>query len=350
MSSLTTEGSRATGTALRDRHLVSRPLADHGAVIDLIDRAPDGHAALAALIAGLEYDCLWRYQRIVEPVQAAKRIAVQSRWPDLLMRISVLEADISRRRGDIVRAATDMQRVNRWAAEHGDDFVLAQTQLEIASIFRSIGDDAECLAHAIQALAHTTESTPIWARVNYLSMTAIALEANKSNVEAYERFDEALELAEADGDADLVVMVLNNMSYCMYMRGENDACIEYADRMREVIAGCAVDLPAHCLDTLAASRDDPGPQRRGRAHPAACPRRSRGGLLTEADALPVCLLTLAEAQRLRGRNRRCRVDADLGALGGRRTWPRPGAHARARGTRAPVRRARRARAGLRRAP
>ncbi|NJC70631.1 diguanylate cyclase [Planosporangium thailandense] len=261
---------------------------------------PEAEASLAAALDVMETIGLAEFRSVAEPAERAERLASELGRTDLQMRARLVRADVFRREGDTAAAGRAAHEVNAWASEHEDAYLLARSHHVLSHFFRQIGDLADALAHAVQAVTHTGDDVPARIRARHLANLATVLHENESLDEARRRFRDALDIATGVGDVDVSMDVLNNMAYLAYLRGDADEARELADRMRMLAARHGAALDASDLDTIARVETMHG--RYDIAEETLSPilDGAAGHLLTEGDALAQCLLTVAEAQRLRG--------------------------------------------------
>ena len=215
------------------------------------------------------------------------------------MRARLLRAELSRQGSDLVVAASVATQVNAWAGDHDDVLLLARSHNTLTAVYRHIGDHAESLAHAVASMAHTPPDAAPWIRATHLVALGIGLSLNAMTSAARTRFEEALALSRSTPDLTVELMVLNNYAYALHTAGDHDQAQAIAGEMRALQVRHQVAMDAMYLDTLARiemQRGDYAEAERLLAPAIDCPT---GPLFCEGDALPVCLLTLAE---IRGRS------------------------------------------------
>jgi diguanylate cyclase (GGDEF)-like protein len=137
-------------------------------------------------------------------------------------------------------------------------------------------------------------------RARHLSTLAVMLDGNGSLDEARRRFHEALTIATAVGNGELSIQILNNMAYTEYSYGHADEAQEFVERMRVLQARHGVPFAATDLDTIARIEMAQGRYAEAEATLRPIVDGSAEHLLDEGKVLAECLLTVAEAQRLRG--------------------------------------------------
>ncbi len=259
------------------------------------------HASVAAALAALDRGSLLLQRTEIDgPAAAAERIAADHGWPELQMRARLLRAELSRQGSDLVVAASIATQVNAWAGDHDDVLLLARSHNTLTAVYRHIGDHAESLAHAVASMAHTPSDAAPWIRATHLVALGIGLSLNAMTSAARTRFEEALALSRSTPDLTVELMVLNNYAYALHIAGDHDQAQAIAGEMRALQVRHQVAMDAMYLDTLARiemQRGDYAEAERLLAPAIDCPT---GPLFCEGDALPVCLLTLAESRRRRG--------------------------------------------------
>ncbi len=267
-------------------------------------RAPSRSAvtreSLAELLHHLELRTVADFRAVAGPARRAERVAADHGWTDLRKRAELVTGDVLGRLGQVAEQGRIAKSVNMWAEEHADRYLLARSHRLLAIFFRRLGDAAEALTHAVPGVEYADVMPPL-IRASHLITLALVLDLNGSFAQARERFDAALEIAVRHDDAPMVITILNNMAFTAYENEDGAAADELVSRIRRIAAEHALVLdglyldtmarismmagrPAEALETLRPVLDDPD-----------------GPLVTEGDALPECLLTVAEAYRMCGR-------------------------------------------------
>jgi tetratricopeptide (TPR) repeat protein len=262
---------------------------------------PDARARCAAHLQELEHRTALDFESVVAPATMLELHAAEHGWPELVRRAQLILADVAGRRGDVAEQGRVAKRVNLWAAEHDDAFLLARSHRLLAIFFRRIGDASEALGHAVAGLGHADDMPPPL-RCSQLITLALVLDLNGRFADARRRFGEALDLAVALDDADLTLTILNNMAFTAYENEDADEANDLARQIRTVAADAGIALDGLYLDTLARINLMQG--RYAEAEEALGPvlRDPNGPLVSEGDSLPECLLTLAEIQVATGRH------------------------------------------------
>lgn len=241
----------------------------------------------------------------------AEEIAVAQGWPDLQMRITLLRASRALTSGDVVRAAQVGREVNAWAKEQRDQYLVARSHNLLAALFRGIGDNAEALTQSVHAVANTPADAEPWVRATHVMTLGVGLIITKSVGPALARFEEALALAESTGEPALQLMVLNNIAYGLFDVGNLEAARLYAGRMRDLHRRHDVPFRSTHLETLARIEITVGNYDEAERLLQPVVSQPSGPLHSDADSYPMCLLTLAESQRLRGAAEQAQATLDL---------------------------------------
>ena len=262
--------------------------------------APQDRATLAAHLEDLERLTVRDFEAVAEPAARAELHATAHDWPDLALRAQLIVADVAGRRGDIAEQGRVAKRINRWAEERGDTFLLARSHRLLAIFFRRIGDAAEALGHAVAGLVHADEMSPPL-RCSQLITLALLLDLNGHFADARRRFAEALDIAVGRDDADQTLTILNNMAFTAYENEDAAEANDLARQMRAVAAQGGIALDGLYLDTLARICLMQGRFAEAEATLEPVLRDPEGPLVSEGDSLPECLLTLAEIQAATGR-------------------------------------------------
>lgn len=289
---------------------VDRPVAPMSPEL-LADGAVYTPELLAQALDVMELSMSDDFRAMVGPAARAEGIATVLGRSELAMRARLIMADAQGRLGDVAALGRTAKAVNEWAYEHGDTYLVARSHRQLSIFFRRIGDAAESLTHALRCVEHTTDTMLARLRAGHYVTLALVLDVNGSYADANERFEIALRIA-AD-DPPMTLLVLNNMAFTAYELGDRDAARTLVERVRDIERRHRIRLDGLYLDTIARVElllgryadvertlrpvlDDP------------C-----GALVTEGDALPVCLVTAAEALRRRGLLDRAQAALDQAA-------------------------------------
>jgi two-component system cell cycle response regulator len=241
--------------------------------------------------------------RLEEEARAASAV-------DLQLRARLVQAAVRGRRGETAECGRILHDVNRWAAEHDHQYLLARSHRHLAAFFRQLGDLPAALEHAVRGVELLDETAPAPIRAYHLATLADALTNTGSFDRARQRYADAERIGEAVGDVQLRLLVLNNLAYMEHEAGDPYRALATAERMAAVAAAYGVALDSFSLDTLA--RTQMRLSRYADAEQTLQPAISARDVLaaTEADGYAECLLTLAEVQRLRGATERARATLD----------------------------------------
>jgi len=270
-------------------------------VVTAVHRPTVDRADLEARLEVLERATPQDFESVLAPAVLIELAAAEKGWPDLTRRAQLIIADVAGRRGDIAEQGRVAKQVNRWAAEHGDTFLLARSHRLLAIFFRRIGDAAGALAHAVSGVRYADVMSPPL-RCSQLITLALLLDLNGRFAEARRRFAEALDIAVSLDDADLTLTILNNMAFTAYENEANDEANGLAAQMRTVAAQAGIALDGLYLDTIARINLAQGRYAEAEAALGPVLADPGGPLVSEGDSLPECLLTLAEIQAATGRH------------------------------------------------
>ncbi|GAB1640652.1 diguanylate cyclase [Krasilnikovia sp. MM14-A1259] len=262
--------------------------------------APQADERLAAALHALEMVRIEEIRTTGPAAEYAEQLAVTLHRPDLQMRARLIRADVLRRDGDAAESGRIAQQVNAWATEHGDTAVLSRSHVLLAAFFRHVGDQADALSHAVQAVAYTEPDMPERIRARHLQFLAIMLHENGSPQESRRRAEQARDIARAAGDHEMVLQILNNLAYTAYEDGDDERVQALLVEIRSVSARHELTLGAHILDTIARIEMANGRYAEAEAVLRPILQGEAEYLISEGMMLATTLLTAAEAQRLRG--------------------------------------------------
>jgi diguanylate cyclase (GGDEF)-like protein len=265
--------------------------------------------SLAELLYQLELHTAQDFRAAAGPAAQAERIAGRNGWTALAMRARLVLGDVLGREGDVAEQGRIAKAVNLWAERNHDSYLLARSHRLLAIFFRRLGDAAEALAQAVQSVEHAGGLPPRIRGSNLVTL-ALVLDLNGSFDEAARRFAEALEIATAHDDPYAILTVLNNMAFTAYENEDEQAALDLVRRMRAIEDRYGVPLDGLYLDTIARISMMLGRYAEVETILEPVLRDRTGPLVTEGDALPECLLTVAEAQRLAGHPERARATLD----------------------------------------
>ena len=262
---------------------------------------------LLAVVEEMELD-----RRTVDHARAeqAELLAHAAGRPALAARARLIAADALCRQGELVAAAPIMYEVNRWATIHDDRFLLARSHFQLSILQTWLGDNADARHHALLSVDWLPDDASPNIRGNHLIMLALAV-GTVSRDDAAKYHAEALDIAAATGDSEMSRSTLNNMAYAAYQEGDAAAATELVERMYRVVGSTDAELRPADLDTVArvAMLDGRYAEAEGILLPLVDPDVMTG-LDAEGNMLGEMLLTLAEAQRLRGARDRAQASLD----------------------------------------
>jgi diguanylate cyclase (GGDEF)-like protein len=276
--------------------------------------APSADAVLlAAAVAELEARPVSALRTLTEPATAIMQRAQELGETELEHRARLLVVSVMVREGRIADGGRAAHEVLAWAQPHGSPYLLARVHRELSMFFRLVGDVSSAHTHALHGVRYLPADVDPGIRTRHVLTLAVALDENGHSADGDRRFTEALDLALALGDGELIVHVLNNIAYTEYERGNEPHARVLTTQMREVAAQHGFFLSAGQLDTVARVEMMRGDF--GAAAATLWPALGTGSTVAgnEGDALATCFLTMAEALRLDGRFAEAQAALDAGA-------------------------------------
>ncbi|SOD97877.1 sensor domain-containing diguanylate cyclase [Blastococcus haudaquaticus] len=274
----------------------ARDDAGAGAVLPDVDGRG---RALAASVAELEILSRFDREDVDALAEQALAAAEELGLTDLVLRARLVQADLLRRRGNVAEAGRQAQETQRWAAEHGATHLRARTHFVLASVFQELGDLSLALEHAVRSVELLDDEALPETRIDHLARLADCLGLS-GDVAARERYDHVLGLAEALGDIERQLLVLNNRAYCETVAGAFEEALFWSTRLQELTDQHDAELAVGRLDTVGRSLMELG--RLDEAEAAMLPGERPEALdaSLDGDAGADFLLTLAEVRRRRG--------------------------------------------------
>jgi two-component system cell cycle response regulator len=277
------------------------PIVDiTGAVAELTASTSRVQARIAAVLEAMEMDSMNEFRAIAESARRVELLAIEVGRPDLRMRARLVRAEALILQGDPTAAGRIAHEANAWATEHGHAYLLARSHLAVSRFRRHIGDQSDALAHAVQCLAHTGDDVPAAIRARHLTQLAVTLCESGSLDDAARRYGEALDIATGLGDLELSLRLLNNLAYTAFKNNDGAKALDLIGEMRAFESRHGVPLNPAYLDTIARIELTHG--RYAAAEATLRPVLDGAAEHSDVDGhtLAECLLTVAEAQRLRG--------------------------------------------------
>jgi diguanylate cyclase (GGDEF)-like protein len=234
------------------------------------------------------------------PAVELEREAVALGATEATMRARLVQADVLGRKGRLAAAGRVAREVNLWAAENDQSHVLARSHRLLSSFFHRLGDSAASLEHSLRAVELLGPRTSLRMRADHEMALAISLGRTGSFDAARERSAAAEAIAARLGSPQLRIAILNNLAYIEYWAGELEQAMEIAERMQSIAETDDATLHLSDLDTIARIQMELG--RYAEAEEILGPLAQGGTAhrIAEADSIAEGLLTLGEAQRLRG--------------------------------------------------
>jgi two-component system cell cycle response regulator len=277
-----------------------RPARVVDTVAELSVSTPYVQARLAAWLEAVEIVSMDEFWTIVESAEHAERLAIELDRPDLQMRARLVRAEALLLQGDTTAAGRIAHETNTWAAEHGHPYLLARSHLMLSSFRRHIGDQSDALAHAVQCLAHTGDDVASVVRARHLTQLAVTLCESGSMIDTARRYGEALNIAVALGDLRLSLRLLNNLAYTAVKNHDGAEAWKLVGEMRAFASRHGVPMGPPYLDTIARIELMHGRYAAAEATLRPVVDEPAGRSAVDGHTLAECLLTVAEARRLRG--------------------------------------------------
>ena len=218
---------------------------------------------------------------------------------DLALRAGLVQADLLRRRGNIAEAGRRAQEIQRWATDHDSPHLLARSHFVLTAVVQELGDLSLALEHAVRAVELLAEDAVPETRIDHLARLADCLALNR-DIAARDRYDQVLRLAEALGDIDRQLLVLNNRAYYETLSGSFEEALAWSTKLQDLAARHDVPLRLGRLDTIGRALMALGHLEDAEAAllPGLRPEILQVSL--DGDAGADFLLTLAEVRRRRG--------------------------------------------------
>ena len=218
---------------------------------------------------------------------------------DLALRAGLVQADLLRRRGNIAEAGRRAQEIQRWATDHDSPHLLARSHFVLTAVVQELGDLSLALEHAVRAVELLAEDAVPETRIDHLARLADCLALNR-DIAARDRYDQVLRLAEALGDIDRQLLVLNNRAYYETLSGSFEEALAWSTKLQDLAARHDVPLRLGRLDTIGRALMALGHLEDAEAAllPGLRPEILQASL--DGDAGADFLLTLAEVRRRRG--------------------------------------------------
>jgi diguanylate cyclase (GGDEF)-like protein len=267
--------------------------ADHPAGTHAAERT---FAAFEAELADLIEQTYTRHDGLVERADALAARAAAAGCDRFVGLALMVRADVYNRTG----RATEGARIAHGLLESTTDPVVAARAHAIISggLWR-LGETAESASHAEKAVRMLTDDDPLCLRADAATVLAAQVYGYRiGGGRSVNLFQRAQDLADELGGPALRISNLNNWAWVQYERGELDEAVQLVDRMRKLAEQAGYRLNASCVDTLARILLESGDP--GQATEVILDAMDGFAVDTEVDAIPSCLLTLAEIQRRRG--------------------------------------------------
>ena len=276
-------------------------------------------------VAELEGRPLSQFRTVWAPATALRQRAAEVGAEEVGQRATLLQAGVLLREGRTGDGGQLAHQVRVWAEQHEARYLLSRAHRELSVFYRHVGDFSDALTHAVQSVAFLTDEVPPRLRARHLMTLAVALDDTGSHADGRRRGREALAMATAAGDHEMMSSLLNNMAYSAVEIGDEAEARMLVAQMREVQADTGYRFSANELDTIARVEMMGG--RYTEVEELLSPVLADLVLANEGDAVAECHLTLAQARRMDGRHEDAQAALDaarsvsaqrqLGAIGAR---------------------------------
>jgi diguanylate cyclase (GGDEF)-like protein len=257
--------------------------------------APVDEAELEAELGALIADVYTHHDGLLERIDqlgARAAAAGQERYVALA---ELMRADIYNRTRRSEEGARIAQKLLRSAT---DTVVAARAHAVISGGLWRLGETGESAKHAEQALRLLSDDDPLCLRADHALVFAAQINGYRLHGSSLQWFRHAQDLAEEFGAPSLIIGNLNNWAWVLYERGELTEAVELVERMRQLAQESGQQLNASRIDTLARILLESGDA--DQATTIILGALEGFAAETEPDAIPSCLLTLAEIQRRNG--------------------------------------------------
>jgi len=199
---------------------------------------------------------------------------------------------------EAARAILIKARAQTVAEPHGAWVVAARAEVVLAWCLYRMGLLGQALAHAVEAVRLLPAGAQPHLQVDH-RMTLALLNGVQSPGDGYvAAFDAVLADVERLGDADLLVVALNNYAWLHHVHGRSVDAVPLIARIRMVSQARGLALSSTVLDTIASVLFDLGEL--AGAETVARAMVDPGVPDVEARAKPEALLTLAKIRARRG--------------------------------------------------
>ncbi|WP_213450601.1 diguanylate cyclase domain-containing protein [Rhizomonospora bruguierae] len=251
--------------------------------------------ALEAELTDLIADTYTRHDGLLERADALAARAAAAGSGRYVALAELARADVYNRTGRAPEGAGIAQRRLESTA---DTVVAARAHAIISGGLWRLGEISESASHAEKAFRLLTEEDPLCLRVDHAMVLAAQIYGYRIGGRSVAAFRYAQELADRLGRPSMRIVNLNNWAWVQYERGDLAGAVELVTRMRRLAEHTGHRLTASCVDTLARVLLESGDP--GQATEVIKAALAGFSDETEPDAIPSCLLTLAEIQRRRG--------------------------------------------------
>jgi diguanylate cyclase (GGDEF)-like protein len=205
----------------------------------------------------------------------------------------LLLADIDNRSGrreEGIRAA-------HAALGNTDRVVVAHAHAVIAGGLWRLGDNSEAVEHGYEADRLLVEGDPLCLRVDHACILAAQVNGQRLGRSSQEEFRVAQRLADRLGNADLIIANLNNWAWTCYSDDDLAGALRLVARMEQESERAGRPLNTSAADTIARVLMADGQIERATL---LLEQALVHAPSTDVDAVPACLITLAEIRHAEG--------------------------------------------------
>ncbi|MBT8226748.1 MAG: GGDEF domain-containing protein [Dactylosporangium sp.] len=188
-----------------------------------------------------------------------------------------------------------MRMAQSWLRLADDRLVAAQAHAVIGAGLSRLGNRTDSVAHVDQAMRLLNDGDPLYLRADHALAFAAVINGYRDGGFSVEAFELAHRLAEELGDPGMIVANLNNWAWVTYEQGDCEGATAIVERILKISERSGFQPTASCIDTIARIRLESGD---AATASAIVHQVLAGGVAeVEGDAVPGCLLTLAEIKK-----------------------------------------------------
>ncbi|MET0423349.1 MAG: diguanylate cyclase [Actinoplanes sp.] len=183
------------------------------------------------------------------------------------------------------------------ALGNADRIVVSHAHAVIAGGLWRLGDNSEAVEHAYEADRLLIEGDPLGLRVDHACILAAQVNDQRLGRRSYDEFRAAQRLADRLGNIDLIIANLNNWAWAYYSDDDQVNALRLAARMELESSRAGYPMNTSSADTVArVLMADGQVERATRILEEALVHAPS----TDVDAVPACLITLAEIRHAEG--------------------------------------------------